>query len=67
MKVIDYVCNMCKSKTPREEITGFYYQGSVRGNKYRLDKSKIDDCDNHICQDCIRCVQGIIINELDTP
>lgn len=49
-------CNLCLEQKEREEITAFYFKSDITPQRYVLDKSKINDCDKHICNNCIEIV-----------
>jgi len=56
MKKVTYHCNLCREKKERTEIIAMYYKCDIIPQRYVLDKSKIDECDNHICEQCISII-----------
>jgi hypothetical protein len=61
MKIVKYKCNLCQEEKERAELTAFYFKCDIIPQRYVLDKSKIDECDKHICEKCIETIIANII------
>lgn len=59
MKIVKYKCNLCNEDKKREELTAFYFKCDIIPQRYVLDKTKINDCDTHICDDCLEAITGV--------
>jgi hypothetical protein len=56
MKIVKYKCNLCQEEKERAELTAFYFKCDIMPQRYILTKSKIDECDKHICDECIQII-----------
>lgn len=61
MKITKFKCNLCEEDRDKTEFTAFYFKCDIIPQRYVLDKSKINECDKHICENCIQTIISNII------
>lgn len=57
MKKIEYSCNLCRETKTVSELTALYFKCGIIPQRYVLDKSRVADCDKHICNGCIQIIK----------
>lgn len=58
MKKITYHCNLCGEEKDKSKIIAFYFKSDTVPQKYVLDANRINDCDKHLCINCIKIIKG---------
>lgn len=56
MRKTTYQCNLCRETKDKKQMIALYFKSATIPQRYVLDRSKIDDCDNHICEQCISII-----------
>lgn len=69
MKKIDFFCNLCQEKTDKMYLKALYFDCGQIPQKYILEYNRINDCDKHICFNCIKIIQESesILTKLEKP
>jgi len=64
MKKVTYQCNLCTEQSPKENMIALYFKSDISPQRYVLDKSKVDECDKHICTKCVSLIMSDGAREL---
>lgn len=58
MKKVTYHCNLCQETITKNEIIALYFKCDTIPMRYVLDKSKVDECNKHICKTCLDLIRS---------
>ncbi len=57
MKKVEFFCNLCGDKKDKKDLKALYFDSAQIPQKYILEYNRINDCDKHICLDCIKIIK----------